>query len=75
MDISAETKEREGNIDGVVERGDGDNVIGENHEKSHANENNDGGKEQSGKVGRSQKDGSEEAEKDYESSKKKRSKQ
>jgi hypothetical protein len=73
-DISAETEESKGNVDRVVERGDGDNLIGENHEKSHANENNDGGKEQSGKVGRSKKDGCDEAEKDYESAKKKWSK-
>ena len=66
-DISAETEESKGNIDGVVEGGDGDNVVGENHEKSQANENNDGGKEQSGKVGRSKKDGSDVAEKDCES--------
>jgi hypothetical protein len=69
MDISAETEESKGNVDGVVEGGDGDNVIGENHKKSHAYENNDGGKEQSGKVGRSKKDGSDEAEKNYESAK------
>jgi hypothetical protein len=37
-DISAETKESKGNVDGVVEGGDGDNVVGENHEKSQANE-------------------------------------
>jgi hypothetical protein len=70
-DISAETEESKGNVDGVVERSDGDNVIGENHEKSHANENNDGGKEQSGNIGRSKKDGRDKAEKDYESAKKK----
>jgi hypothetical protein len=33
-DISAETEESKENVDGVVERGDGDNVVGENHEKS-----------------------------------------
>ncbi len=66
-DISAETEESNGNVYGVDECGDDDNVVGENHEKSHANENNDGGKEQSGKVVRSKKDGSDEAEKDYES--------
>jgi hypothetical protein len=73
-DISAETEEREGNIDGVDECGDGDNVVGENCEKSSANENNVGGKEQSGKVGRTKgsckRDGSDEAEKDYELTKK-----
>jgi hypothetical protein len=36
-DISAETEESKGNVDGVVEGGDGDNVVGENHEKSQAN--------------------------------------
>ncbi len=68
-DISAETEESRGNVDGVVEGGGGDNLVGENHERSHANENNDGGKEQSGKFGRSKKDGSDEAEKEYESAK------
>ncbi len=36
-DISAETEESKGNIDGVVEGSDGDNVVGESHEKSQAN--------------------------------------
>ena len=45
-DISAESEESKRNVDGVDECGDGDNVVGENHEKSQANENNDGGKEQ-----------------------------
>jgi hypothetical protein len=66
-DIRAETEECKGIIDGVDERGDEDNVFGENCEKSSANENNDGGKEQSGKVTRTEesckKDGSDEAEK------------
>jgi hypothetical protein len=73
--ISAETEESKGNIDRVDEHGMGDNVIGENREKSSANENNDGGKEQSGKVGRTEgsgkKDGSDEEEKDYQLTKKK----
>jgi hypothetical protein len=42
-DITAETEDREGNADGVDERGDGDNVIEENREKSSANENNNNG--------------------------------
>jgi hypothetical protein len=50
-DISAEFEESKGNVDGVDECGDGDNVVGENHEKSSANEKIDGGKEESGKVG------------------------
>jgi hypothetical protein len=62
-DIRAETEESKRNVDEVVEGSDGDNVVGENLEKSQANENNDGGKEQSGKVGRSKKDDSDEAEK------------
>ncbi len=42
----------------------------QNYKKFHANENNDCGKEQSGKVVRSTKDGSDEAENNYESAKK-----
>ncbi len=72
-DISAETEESKGNNAGVDEPGDGDSVRGENCEKSSANENNDGGKEQSGKVGGTErsdkKDGSDEEGKDYESTK------
>ncbi len=45
-DISAETEESKGYIDEVDERGDEDNVVGENCEKSSANENNGGCKEQ-----------------------------
>ena len=43
MDISAETEESDGNVDGVDERGDGDNVFGENCEKSSANEKDNNG--------------------------------
>jgi hypothetical protein len=39
-DISAETEDSKGNVDGLDEPGDGDNVVGENCEKSSANENN-----------------------------------
>jgi hypothetical protein len=42
-DISAETEDSKGNVDGVDECGDGDNVDGENREKSSANENNNNG--------------------------------
>jgi hypothetical protein len=41
--ISAETEDSEGNIDGVDECSDGDNVVEENCEKSSANENNNNG--------------------------------
>ncbi len=66
-------KENKGNGYGVDERGDGDNGIGDNCEKSSANENNDGGKDQSGKDGGTEGNdkeyGSDEKEKDYESNK------
>jgi hypothetical protein len=35
-DISAETEDSKGNVDGVDEHGDGDNVVGGNCEKSSA---------------------------------------
>ncbi len=38
--ISAKTEDSKENVDGVDERGDGDNVDVENCEKSSANENN-----------------------------------
>jgi hypothetical protein len=42
-DISAETEDSEGNIYGIYECADEDNVFGENPEKSRANENNNNG--------------------------------
>jgi hypothetical protein len=36
-------KKSKGNVDGIYERADGDNVVGENCEKSSANENNNNG--------------------------------
>jgi hypothetical protein len=50
-DVEESGKENKGNGYGIDECGDGDNDIGDNCEKSSANENNDGGKDQSRKDG------------------------